>query len=45
MSFDEALAMFDTFDGVVVPEPGVGALLIVAVAGLRRRRCGRRLNA
>jgi hypothetical protein len=39
-SFAEAMAMFDVFDGVLVPEPGILGLL--ALAGLlaqpRRRR-------
>jgi hypothetical protein len=40
MSFEEALAMFDVFEGVVVPEPSVLGVLLLGSAGtlLRRRR-------
>jgi hypothetical protein len=39
LGFEEALAMFDVFDGVVVPEAGVAGLLLgFGVLGLRRRR-------
>jgi hypothetical protein len=40
MSFDEALAMFDVFDGVVVPEPAALGLIGFGALGLlgRRRR-------
>jgi hypothetical protein len=39
MSFEAGLAMFDVYDGVVVPEPGVAGLLLgFGVPGLRRRR-------
>jgi hypothetical protein len=39
MGFAEALAMFDVFDGVVVPEPGaLGLLALAGLVGLRRRR-------
>jgi hypothetical protein len=38
MSFDEALAMFDAFAGVVVPEPvGLGLVAMAGVLSLRRR--------
>jgi autotransporter family porin len=39
MGFDEALAMFDVFDGVVIPEPaGLSLLSLAGLALLRRRR-------
>jgi T5SS/PEP-CTERM-associated repeat protein len=38
MSFGEALAMFDVFDGVVVPEPGAVVLVLSAVGLLGRHR-------
>jgi fibronectin-binding autotransporter adhesin len=38
MSFAQALAMFDVFDGVVVPEPASAALLAFGSLLLRRRR-------
>jgi autotransporter-associated beta strand protein len=38
MSFEAALAMFDVFDGVVVPEPSALGLLGLGVLALRRRR-------
>jgi MYXO-CTERM domain-containing protein len=40
LSFDEAMAQFAAFDGVVVPEPTGAALALGALAGLvmRRRR-------
>jgi hypothetical protein len=39
MSFQEALAMFDVFEGVVVPEPAAAGLLGMAgLMALRRRR-------
>jgi hypothetical protein len=35
----EALAMFDVFDGVVVPEPGALSLLgLAGLLALKRRR-------
>jgi hypothetical protein len=40
ISFEEALAMFDTFDGVVVPEPATIGLLCLAGMLLVRRRRG-----
>jgi uncharacterized lipoprotein YddW (UPF0748 family) len=41
MSFAEALAMFDVFDGVVVPEPACLSLLgIAGLLSLRRARHG-----
>jgi hypothetical protein len=45
MSFAEALALFDVFDGVVVPEPA--GLSLLGIAGLLaiRRRGGRRVCA
>jgi hypothetical protein len=41
MSFAEELAMFDVFDGVVVPEPAALGLVGLGVLGLRRRRQAR----
>jgi hypothetical protein len=39
MTFEEALALFDVFDGVVIPEPGAAELLLgLGVLGMRRRR-------
>jgi MprA protease rhombosortase-interaction domain-containing protein len=39
ISFAEAMAMFDVFHGVVVPEPaGVGLLAMAGLLGFRRRR-------
>jgi hypothetical protein len=40
MGFAEALAMFDVFDGVVVPEPSVMGLVGMGLLALRRRRMG-----
>jgi glucose/arabinose dehydrogenase len=41
MSFDEALSMFDMFDGVVVPEPSSSLMLVLGVTGMLGRRRGR----
>jgi T5SS/PEP-CTERM-associated repeat protein len=38
VSFDEALGMFDVFDGVVVPEPGVVGLIGFGLLALKRDR-------
>jgi MYXO-CTERM domain-containing protein len=38
MSFEEALAMFDVFEGVVVPEPSALGLVGLGMLALRRRR-------
>jgi hypothetical protein len=38
MSFEEALAMFDVFDGVVIPEPSALGLIGLGMLALRRRR-------
>jgi hypothetical protein len=38
MSFEEALAMFDVFEGVVVPEPAAAGLLGLGALLLGRRR-------
>jgi hypothetical protein len=38
VNFEEALAMFDVFNGVVIPEPAVGLIGLLGLAGLRRRR-------
>jgi T5SS/PEP-CTERM-associated repeat protein len=38
MSFEDALAMFDVFDGVVVPEPSALGLVGLGMLGMRRRR-------
>jgi hypothetical protein len=38
MSFGEALAMFDVFDGVVIPEPTALITLAMTLLALRRRR-------
>ena len=40
LSFEEALAMFDAFSGVVVPEPGGIGLLVLSLGalGIRGRR-------
>jgi hypothetical protein len=40
-SFSEALAMFDAFAGVVVPEPAAAGLLLLGALGVRRRARGR----
>jgi MYXO-CTERM domain-containing protein len=37
MSFAEAMAMFDSFNGVVVPEPAWTALGLIGLLALRRR--------
>jgi hypothetical protein len=39
MNFQDAVAIFDVFDGVVIPEPGLAGLLLgFGMLGLRRRR-------
>jgi hypothetical protein len=38
MSFAEAMAMFDVFDGVVIPEPGALGVVGLGLLALRRRR-------
>jgi hypothetical protein len=38
MSFEEALAMFDVFNGVVVPEPAALGLVGLGLLAIRRRR-------
>jgi autotransporter-associated beta strand protein len=39
MSFDEAMAMFDVFDGVVVPEPAaIGLAPMIGLLAMRKRR-------
>jgi hypothetical protein len=37
-SFGEAMAMFDVFNGVVIPEPGALSLLGLGLLALKRRR-------
>jgi hypothetical protein len=38
MSFEEAMAMFDVFNGVVVPEPAAAGMLLFGLGALGRRR-------